>query len=74
LSHLKEYVVSVVVLGRPAKITLARLHANMKKKPSLDGKSPIFGFRGEGYQVLNFDEETNKYEVTGGVDGQNRSL
>ncbi len=64
LAHFKEYVVSVVVLERPAKATLARLQANMKKKPSLDGKSGILGFHGEGYKVLNFSEEKDKYELT----------
>jgi len=63
LSHLKEYVVSTVVLERPAKQVLARLQANMKRKPTLDGKSGILGFHGEGYQIYDFSQEKNKYEM-----------
>ncbi len=54
LAHLKEYVVSTVVLGKPKAETLARLQANMKKKPCLDGKGGALGFAGEGYEVYNF--------------------
>jgi len=75
LSHLKEYVVSVVVLEKPSKPTLARLHENMKKKPRLpDDKGGSLGFHGEGYQIWNYDEEKNKYEFGGGIDEHNRPI
>jgi len=57
LSHLKEYVVSTVVLGKNPKETLARLQDNMKKKPTLDGKGGIMGFGGEGYRIQYFGED-----------------
>jgi hypothetical protein len=59
LSHLKEYVVSTVVLGKDSKETLARLQANMRKKPTLDGKGSVLGFQGEGFRVHYFGEEKN---------------
>lgn len=55
LSHLKEYVVSTVVLGKEPKQVLARLHANMKKKPSLE-KGSVLGFTGEGYEIYDFEQ------------------
>lgn len=55
LSHLKEYVVSTVVLGKEPKQVLARLHANMKKKPTLE-KGSVLGFRGEGYEIYDFEQ------------------
>jgi SpoVK/Ycf46/Vps4 family AAA+-type ATPase len=55
LSHLKEYVVSTVVLGKEPKQVLARLHSNMKKKPTLE-KGSVLGFRGEGFEIYDFDQ------------------
>jgi len=58
LSHLKEFVVATVVLGKKPKATIKRLQNNMKRKPTLEtkGGGGILGFHGEGYQIYDVEE------------------
>jgi SpoVK/Ycf46/Vps4 family AAA+-type ATPase len=58
-AHLKEFILATICLGKPAQATLARLQANMKKKPTLEGKGGVLGFQGEGYKLQYYDNDSS---------------
>lgn len=60
LAHLKEYLVATLCFDKTPEETLARLQANMKKKPTLGTKGGIVGFGGEGFRFQYFGNEATE--------------
>lgn len=63
LAHLREYLVATLCFDKTPEETLARLQANMKKKPTLDTKGSIVGFGGEGFRFQYFGGESTETRV-----------